>query len=73
MACLITHAQVSIIIDLTMERPHRVESFNHPEQDKWASWEERLRIVKGFDVYDLIRVNEICLVPNVVVSKKLGY
>jgi hypothetical protein len=73
MACLITHAQVSTIIDLTMERPHKVESFNHPEQDKWASWEERLRVVEGFDVYDLVRVNEICLVLDVVVPKKLGY
>jgi hypothetical protein len=32
-----------------------------------------LRVVEGFDVYDLVRVNEICLVLDVVVPKKLGY
>ena len=29
-----------------------------------------MRVIEGFDVYDLVRVNEICLVPDVVVPKK---
>jgi hypothetical protein len=29
-----------------------------------------LRFVEGFDVSNLIRATEICLVPNVVVSKE---
>jgi hypothetical protein len=66
----IMHAQVLTIIDLTKGESHGVKSFGHPKQDKWVAWEERFRVVEGFDVYDLVRAAEICLVPNVVVPKE---
>jgi hypothetical protein len=65
-----TPTQVTSIIDLTMEGFNKVKSSNHPKQDKWVACEERLRFVEGFDVSNLIRATEICLVPNVVVSKE---
>ena len=34
------------------------------------AWEERFRVVEGFDIYDLVRVAEICIVPNVVVPNE---
>ena len=46
--CLITLAQVSATIYLTMEGSHRVESSDHPEQDKRAIWEEILRAVETY-------------------------
>jgi len=70
MAHLITPAQVSAIIDLTMEEPYEVKPSDHSNQDKWSTLEERLKVVEGFDFYDLIRATKICLVSNVIMSKK---
>jgi hypothetical protein len=70
MTCLVTPAQVPTIIDLTMKGSHGVESFDPLEQDKWAASEERLRVVKGFDVYNPVRAVEIYLMLDVVVPKK---
>jgi len=70
----ITHpimfAQVLTIIDLTIGESYGVKSFGHPKQDKWVAWEEKFRVVEGFDVYDLVRAAKICLIPNVVVPKE---
>jgi hypothetical protein len=38
--------------------------------DKWIGLEQRLMTFKGFHLYDYIKVVEMCLVPNVVISKK---
>jgi len=32
-------------IDLTIGESHGIKSFGHPEQDKWATWEEKFRVV----------------------------
>ena len=56
-------------INLTMKGSHKVESFDHPKQDKWTVWEEKLS-VKGFCIYNLVRATKICLVPDIVVPKK---
>jgi hypothetical protein len=67
MTHLITPAQVPTIIDLTMKGSQGVESFDPLEQDKWATCEEGLRVVEGFDVYNPVRAVEVCFVPHVVV------
>jgi hypothetical protein len=41
------------------------------ENEKRAYLEDRFRVVEGFDLYDLVRVAEICLTPNVVVPRSL--
>jgi hypothetical protein len=55
MTCPITPAQMLAIIDLTMEAAHEVKSSDCLEQDKWVVWEERLKVVDGFGVYDPVR------------------
>jgi hypothetical protein len=60
----IMFAQMSAIIDLTMEEPHGVKPYDHSNQDKWATLEERLKVVEVFDFYDPVRAVEICLVPK---------
>jgi hypothetical protein len=57
-------------LNLTMGESNMIKASGHHEQDKWVAWEERLRAVEGFNVYDLIKAVVICLVPNVVVPKK---
>jgi hypothetical protein len=46
-------------IYLTIGQSHENKTYCHPEQYKWVAWEERLRDVEGFDVYDPIRATEI--------------
>ena len=62
-------SQVSTTLDLIKDGSHRVESPDHHDQNKWVVWEERLRVVKGFDVYDPVKATGICLVPDLVVPK----
>jgi hypothetical protein len=70
----IMFAQMSAIIDLTMEEPHGVKPYDHSNQDKWATLEERLKVVEVFDFYDPVRAVEICLVPKKFrVSKFIKY
>jgi len=40
--------------------------------DKWVALEERLRVVEGNNLTDLVLAAEVCLVPNIVVPKKLS-
>lgn len=66
----ITPTQVSTIVDLTTQGSHGVESSDHLKQDKWATLEERLRAIEGFDANDPVTVAKIYLVLDVMVSKK---
>ena len=45
---------------------HKTKSSN----GKMATLEDRIRAIKGVDLYDLVRATEMCLVLNVVVPKK---
>ena len=63
-------AKVLTIIYLTMRESHGVKSFGHPNQDKRVAWEEKFRVVEGFDIYDLVRAVDICLVLNVMIPKE---
>ena len=49
---------------------HKTKSSNGIDQDKMAALEAWIRAIKGVDLYDLVWVVEMCLVPNVVVPKK---
>jgi hypothetical protein len=37
---------------------------------KWTALKQRIRTFKGVNLYDPIKVVEMCLVPNVVILKK---
>ena len=62
--------QIPIKMDLTNEDPHDVGFSNHEGYDKWTVLENRLRVVEGNDLFDPVRADEVCLVPNIVIPKK---
>lgn len=37
--------------------------------DKWIELEERMKMIEGSNLYDLVKETEICLVSNVMVPK----
>ncbi|XP_011014526.1 PREDICTED: uncharacterized protein LOC105118304 [Populus euphratica] len=38
--------------------------------EKWVALEERVRAIKGNNLYDPMKATEMCLVPNIVIPKK---
>ena len=62
--------QIPITMDLTNEDPQDVRFSNHVGYDKWTMLEERLRVVKGNDLFDPVKATEVCLVPNIIIPKK---
>jgi len=58
------------IIDPFANESHKTTSSNGIDQDKMAALEARIRAIEGADLYNVVRVPEMCLVPNVVVPKK---
>lgn len=62
-----------MIVDLTIEGPFNDISVDPISCDRWATLEERLRVIEGDDLFNPIQVVEVCLVPNIVVPKKFKY
>lgn len=58
------------MIDLTKGELYGFTPANHVKPDKLVALEERLRAVKRFDIFDLVKVAEICLVLNIVLLKE---
>ena len=52
------------------EEPQRDRIVDEDGQEKLAALEERIRVIEGNNLYDLVKVAEMCLVPNVVIPKK---
>jgi hypothetical protein len=59
-------------VDLTIKRPFNDRSAG-PVCDRWATLEERLRVIEGNDLFNPIQVVEVYLEPNIVVPKKFKY
>jgi len=57
-------------MDLITEGPFNDRFTGPMSYDKWSALEERLRTVKGNDLFDHIRVVKACLVLNIVVPKE---
>jgi len=49
-----------------------IKSSNEINQDKMTTVEARIRTIEGVDLYDPVKAAMMCLVPNVVVLKKLS-
>jgi len=64
-------ALAPVVIDPFTNESHNTKSSNDINQDKMTALEARIRAIEGVDLYDLVRATEMCLVPNMVVSKKL--
>jgi hypothetical protein len=65
-----TPAPAPAIMDAFANESHQAKSSDSLDQEKIAAQEARIKVIEGVDLYDLVRATEMCLVPNVVVSKK---
>jgi len=63
-------APAPAVIDPFANESYKTKSSNGINQDKMAALEARIRAIEGVDLYDPVQVAEMCLVPNVVLSKK---
>jgi hypothetical protein len=45
---------------------HKAKSSNSIDQDNIEALEARIKVIIGVDLYDLVRLIEMCLVPNIV-------
>jgi hypothetical protein len=61
------------VIDLFANESHKTKSSNGIDQDKMAVLEARIRAIEGVDLYDPVRAEEMCLVPNVVSRKNFVF
>jgi hypothetical protein len=57
-------------MEASANESHKAKSSNSIDQAKIEALEARLKVIEGVDLYDSVRVVEMCLVPNVVVLKK---
>jgi len=65
-----TPAPAPAIMDAFANESHQAKSSDSLDQEKIAAQEARIKVIEGVDLYDPVRATEMCLVPNVVVSKK---
>jgi len=63
-------APAPAVIDPFANESHKTKSSNGINQDKMEALEARIRAIEGVDLYDPVQAAEMCLVPNVVLSKK---
>jgi hypothetical protein len=61
---------MSSTIDLTKKESQKNKMVKEDGLDKWVALEQRLMAFEGSNLYDYIKVVEMCLVPNIVISKK---
>jgi len=57
-------------MDLIVEGPSNDRSIGSINYDKWIGLEERLRVIEGNVIFNPVRVNEVCLVPNIMVPEE---
>jgi hypothetical protein len=57
-------------IDFIVKEPQKDKMVKKDDLKKWAALEQRMKTFKGINLYDPIKVVEMCLVPNVVILKK---
>ena len=65
-----TPAPAPTIMEASANESHEAKSSDSIDQDKIKALEAKLKVIEGLDLYDPVRAAEMCLVPNVVVSKK---
>jgi len=49
---------------------YKTKSSDDIEQNKMAMLEAKIKVVKGVDLYNLVQVVKMCLIPNMVLPKK---
>ena len=66
-----TPAPAPTVMDAFANESYQAKSSDSLDQEKIAALEARIKVIEGVDLYDPVRAAEMCLVPNVVVPKKL--
>lgn len=61
------------MVDLTNKETHKQRVMEKDNYDKLVALKERMTPIKGVDLYDQVRAMKMCLVPNIIVQKKLGF
>jgi len=67
---LIPPMRVPAMVDLTVEEAYRKKAVKKDNYDKLAALEERMRAIEGAELYDPIKVVQMCLFPNVKLPKE---
>jgi len=62
--------RMSFTIDSTEKESQKGKMVNEEDLEKWTILEERIRVVEGNHLCDLVKAVNMCLVPNVVIPKK---
>jgi len=63
-------APAPAVIDPFANKSHKTKSSNGIDQNNISALEALIRAIEGVNLYDPVRAEEMCLVPNVVVPKK---
>jgi len=63
-------ARISFTIDSTEKESQKGKMVKDEGLEKWTALEERIRAVEGNHLCDLVKAVNMCLVPNIVISKK---
>jgi hypothetical protein len=65
-----TPALAPTVMEALTNESHKAKSSGSIDQAKIEVLEARLKVIKRVDLYDPVRVADMCLVPNMVVPKK---
>jgi hypothetical protein len=68
---LTTPVPTPVVADAFINESHKTKPSDDIDQDKMAALEARIRAIEGVDLYDHVRAVKMCLVPNMVVPKKI--
>jgi len=63
-------ARISFTIDSTEKESQKGKMVKDEGLEKWTALEESIRAVEGNHLCDLVKAVNMCLVPNIVISKK---
>ena len=59
-----------IVVQAFANESHKTRSFDNIDQDKMTALESKIRAIKGVDLYDHVKIVEMCLVLKLAMSKK---
>jgi len=67
-----TPALALAVMDAFANKSYKAKSSDSIDQDNMEALEARIIVIKGVDLYDPVQAAETCLVPNVVIPKKVS-
>jgi len=64
------YTSAPMTLDIFATKSHKIKYFKDIEYDKITTLEVRVKAIEGVNLYDPVRATKMCLILNVVVSKK---